>query len=148
MTQDTARFQEEFINILKEMTVSLKGRTEQGNEYSLFAIKRGKQWTYLIMDNSGYYSVKQDKEKSDEMHENSQSYTDMLCLMAKAKLLKKIDKPKNVSGLTFTCYYKYKPQAKKMYKSFNRIQGKAKYLNKNLKEGGSGIMKIIKGSMK
>lgn len=151
---DSSKFQDIYISTLKEMTPSFVGKTSQGNSYNLFAIKRTKGWNLLILDSTGYYSFyqakvkKKDKEKKDGLTENNASYTNMLCMMAQAKLLKKINKPKNVSGLTFTCYYKFRPQARKMYRSFIRIQGRAKFFETNLKDGPDGKKKIFKSLMK
>lgn len=145
--QDSSRaFREEFINILKENTPSLVGRTSQGNSYNLYAVKRGKEWTFIILDSTGYYSIRQIKGK-DEVRENPQTYTEMLCLMIKAKMLKRVNKPKNIEGLTLSSYYKFKPKAKKMYRSFNQILTKAKLFQKTIKSPG-GIGKILKKSIK
>lgn len=152
--KDSSRFQEVYINTLKEMTPSLLGRTAQGNNYILFAIKKSRGWNFLILDSSGYYSLKQEKVKKkdigskDEVTENSETYTDMLCMMAKAKLLKKTTKPKNVSGLTFTCYYKFRPQARKMYRSLIRVQNRVQFFDGNLKNGPKGKKTILNDLIK
>jgi hypothetical protein len=138
------------------MTPSLTGSTPKGNKYNLYAVKRLKGWNLIILDSASYYSFKQDKTsrkqkkngEESEIVENSQAYTEMLCMMAKAKLIKKITKPKNVSGLTFACYYKFKPQARKMYRSFVRIQSRAKFFDTNLKNGPMGKKKILNDLIK
>lgn len=135
-------FKEEVMRTIGKMQVSMQGRTPQGNTYNLYAIKKGKDWTYLILDSSGYYSVKQVKGQ-EEVQENSQTYTDMVCMMAKAKMLKKKNRPKNVSGLTLSCYYKFRPKAATMYKQYTYVERKAKFINQNLKGGSKGILKIL-----
>jgi hypothetical protein len=138
-------FREECLKVLNETTPSVSGKTSEGNNYKLFAIKKRKTWTYLILDSSGYYSVKQEK---DQIEENPTSYTDMIVMMVKAKMLKKKDTPKNVSGLTFSCYYRFKPSAKKTYRSMLKIQRKVKFYDTNLKGGKKGIMKILNQNLK
>jgi hypothetical protein len=153
---DSTKYQEAYLTTLRGMAPSLSGSTPKGNKYNLFALKKIKGWNLIILDSSSYYSFKQDKlskkqkknGEEGEIIENSQTYTEMLCLMSKAKLLKKINKPKNVSGLTFTCYYKFKPQAKKMYRSYLRIQSKAKFFDSNLKNGAMGKKKILNDLIK
>lgn len=135
-------FKEEVIKTLEGMQVSMEGRTSQGNTYNLYAIRMGKEWTYIILDSTGYYSLKQIKGQED-VQENAQTYTEMVCMMAKAQMLKKISKPKIVSGLTLSCYYKFRPRARTMYKQFNYMEKKAKFINQNLKNGGKGIMKLL-----
>jgi hypothetical protein len=146
-SKDTTKYQEVYKNTLKEMDPSLTGKTAHGNTYNLFAIKRGKRWTYLILDSTGYYSVKQDSKKSG-MVENTKSHTEMLCMLSQAKLLKKIPKPKTVSDLTFSCYYKFKASARKTYNSFNKMQREAKFFEKNLQGGSKGINNILKKELK
>jgi hypothetical protein len=145
--KDTTKYKEAYKNILKEMDPSMTGKTAHGNKYNLFAIKRGKKWTYLILDSTGYYSIKQDSKKSG-MVENTQNHTEMLCMLAEGKLLKKIDKPKTVSDLVFTCYYQFKPSAKKTYNSYNKMQRQAKFIEKNLNGGSKGINNILKRELK
>jgi len=138
-------FKEECLKVLNETTPSVAGKTEEGNNYKLFAIKKRKTWTYLILDSSGYYSVKQE---NGQIEENPTSYTDMIVMMVKAKMLKKKDTPKNVSGLTFSCYYRFKPSAKKTYRSMQKIQRKVKFYDTNLKGGKKGFMKILNQNLK
>jgi hypothetical protein len=144
---DTTKYKEVYKNTLKEMDPSLTGKTTHGNTYNLFAIKRGKQWTYLILDSTGYYSVKQDSKKSG-MVENTKSHTEMLCMLYQAKLLKKIPKSKVVSDLTFSCYYKFKVSARKTYNSYNKMQRQAKFFEKNIHGGSKGINNILKRELK
>jgi hypothetical protein len=146
-SKDTTKYKDAYKNILKEMDPSMTGKTANGNKYNLYAIKRGRKWTYLILDSTGYYSVKQDSKKSG-MVENSLEHTEMLCRLAEAKLLKKNPKPKVVSDLTLLYYYRFKPSARKTYNSFNKMQREAKFFEKNIQGGSKGINNILKKELK
>src|SRR3954469_7053894 len=80
-SKDTTKYKDEYKNILKEMDPSVTEKTANGNKYNLYAIKRGRKWTYLILDSTGYYSVKQESKNSG-MVENSQEHTEMLIKLA------------------------------------------------------------------
>ena len=134
---------DECIKTIKSLNPSISSKTSQGNEYNLYALKKGKEWTYLILDNNGYYTLTQPKGKED-VSENNQTYTDMIVLMVKAKMISKVAKPKNVSGMTFSCYYKFKPKAKTMYKQYRMVQGRVEAVNDNVKNSASGILKMFK----
>jgi len=133
---------EEHINALKMLQPSMTGKTAAGNKYSLFGIKKGKEWIFLILDSTDYYSLRKVKGKN-EMEEKDQSYTDMLCLMVEGKLIRQKRKPRNVDGLTFSCYYKFKPNARKMYRNYNKISKDAAFYMKNIKEGKKGRKRIL-----
>ena len=97
----------------------------------------------MILDNSGYYSVRQAKGK-EEVTENPGTYTDMIVMMVKAKMIKKYSKPKNVAGMTLSCYYKFRPKAKTMYSQYKNLQRKVKLADSNIKNEASGILKMFK----
>ena len=82
------------------------------------------------------------------MEEKDQSYTDMICLMIESKLIRQKKKPRNVDGLTFACYYKFKPNAKKMYRNYNKISRDAQFYLKNAKGGKKGRVKILDKALK
>lgn len=145
---DSSRLlRDEHINSLKALQPSMTGKTQRGNKYDLFGIKKGKEWTFLILDSTDFYSVRKVKGK-DEMEEKDQSYTDMICLMIESKLIRQKKKPRNVDGLTFACYYKFKPNAKKMYRNYNKISRDAQFYLKNAKGGKKGRVKILDKALK
>jgi hypothetical protein len=65
-------------------------------------------------------------------------------MMVKAKMIRKFSKPKNVSGMTFSCYYKFKPKAKTMYSQYKTLQKKVKLADSKIKNNASGILKLFK----
>lgn len=144
LMMDTSNFfKEECIKSIQKLTPSMNGKTEQGNTYTLYAIRKGKDWTYLILDQTGYYSLKQVKGK-EEISENSSAYTDMIAMMAKARMIKKFSKPKNVGGMTFACYYKFRPKARTMYRQYSFVQNKARSTKRKAKQVKKGVDKVMK----
>lgn len=140
--KDSTRGQnEECINAFRRMEESMSGLTENGNKYSLYAYKMGKQWTYLVLDSTGYFSIKQ--KKNEELQESSMTYTDMVCLMTRADMIRKKDKSKTISGLSLNCYYKFRPQGKKMYRSVNKMINQADRISNALKDGPKGLKKLF-----
>ena len=127
---------------LEALHASFNGVTKEGNPYKVYAIKVKKDWTFLIADSISYYSIQKTKGR-DTISENTQNFTDLLVMMIKAKLIKQVGKPKNVSGITLSCYYKFKPNAKSMYKSVTKLEKKALLINKEVKTAG-GIFKFLK----
>jgi hypothetical protein len=126
--------QEEFLKTLNGLPASMEGTTPEGNSYKLYGIKVKKEWAFLIVDSTDFYTLKQEKGK-EEVVETTRSFTDLVAMMIKVGLIKKVNKPKLVSGLTFSCYYKLKPNAKKIYLSVTKIEKKALMIKNTVEKG-------------
>ncbi|QHT66034.1 hypothetical protein GXP67_04775 [Rhodocytophaga rosea] len=126
-------------NQLKTLEASYGGLSTAGNKYNLYAIKDKKDWIFIVLDTTGYYSLKY-PHKSATLVNQSALFTDGFCKIIESGLLKKVEKRENVADLTLFCYYELKKEGKKISDSLNYLEAE--------KKETEGFMKKVMGNFK
>jgi hypothetical protein len=130
-------------NQLKKLEASYGGLSAAGNKYNLYAIKDKKDWIFIVLDTTGYYSLKY-PQKSGTLVNQSALFTDGFCKIIESGLLKKVEKRENVADLTLFCYYELNKEGKKISDSLAYLEAEKKETEGFLKKA-MGIFKPITG---
>jgi hypothetical protein len=125
--------QAETIRALKKMKASIKGTTENGHQYEMYAIKAKKDWLFLVKDSLGLSALRFDNTNG-ELMESEPSINEILYLSVKANSLKKKDKARTIAGTDLECYYKMQSKAVKLYNSAKDMNGKAAKMGRKVKQ--------------
>ncbi|BDD06419.1 hypothetical protein [Aureibacter tunicatorum] len=99
--------------VFNSYQASYIGKTSNGNDYEVYALKHRKEWYFAIVD-GGSMSILRGDHKSDNLVEVSELFEDMLFRAIALEQVKKKSKSKNYFGMDLGCYYKLTSNGKEV----------------------------------